>query len=155
MSSSPRHPASQALADQAIRHPTDFPIDYRLDEQQPKYRRRLKQVGHDGLCFQSDHGCSPGRIVHITIPTHPWPFEAQGIVAWCRRDGDQYEVEVRFADEATRFAVRMVEQICYIEHYRREVLAHEGRALNTEEAAAEWIARYAARFPEKGDPADL
>jgi hypothetical protein len=42
----------------------------------------------------------------------------------------------------------MVEQVCSIERYRREVEAGEGRVLTAPEAAAEWIARYAGRFPE-------
>jgi hypothetical protein len=41
----------------------------------------------------------------------------------------------------------MVEQICYIEHYRKEVRATQGRVLTAEEAAREWIERNAGRFP--------
>ncbi|MCZ7563309.1 MAG: hypothetical protein M5U08_05410 [Burkholderiales bacterium] len=44
----------------------------------------------------------------------------------------------------------MVEQVCHIEEYRRAVARDEGRTLSTEEAAAEWIAEYAARFPDPG-----
>ena len=40
----------------------------------------------------------------------------------------------------------MVEQVCQIEHYRQAVLRQEGRALDGEAAAPEWIARYAADF---------
>lgn len=45
------------------------------------------------------------------------------------------------------FAARMVEQIQLIEHYRQEVLRAEGRELDGDSAALEWIARYAAQFP--------
>jgi hypothetical protein len=38
----------------------------------------------------------------------------------------------------------MVEQICFIEHYKNEVLETEGRALTSEQAAAEWIEKYGA-----------
>jgi len=41
----------------------------------------------------------------------------------------------------------MVEQLCYIERYRREVREKEGRELDSSSAAAEWIAKYAANFP--------
>ncbi len=44
----------------------------------------------------------------------------------------------------------MVEQVCYIEDYRRFVLMHEGRELSQEDAASEWIAKYAAQFPAIG-----
>jgi hypothetical protein len=41
----------------------------------------------------------------------------------------------------------MIEQICHIEHYRKEVKLVEGRELSSEEAADEWITRYAGDFP--------
>jgi len=43
--------------------------------------------------------------------------------------------------------VRMIEQICYIEHYRKEVLLNEGRRITSEQAALEWIEKYAQDFP--------
>jgi hypothetical protein len=41
----------------------------------------------------------------------------------------------------------MVEQLLHIESYRREIEQQEGRPLTTEEAAREWIGRYASSFP--------
>jgi hypothetical protein len=43
--------------------------------------------------------------------------------------------------------VRLIEQICYIEHYRQEVLISEGRKLTSEQAALEWIEKFAQDFP--------
>jgi ABC-type Fe3+-hydroxamate transport system substrate-binding protein len=40
----------------------------------------------------------------------------------------------------------MVGQVYQIEHYRQEVEQLEGRILGSEEAAEEWIQRYAADF---------
>ncbi|WP_313952899.1 hypothetical protein [Accumulibacter sp.] len=45
------------------------------------------------------------------------------------------------------FATRMVEQVQHIERYRQEVLRVEGRVLDGDSAAWEWISRYAALFP--------
>jgi hypothetical protein len=42
----------------------------------------------------------------------------------------------------------MVEQICFIEHYKNEMLETQGRKLTSEQAAAEWIENYGADFPE-------
>ncbi len=44
--------------------------------------------------------------------------------------------------------MRMVEQVCHIERYRADVLEREGRALTGEQAAEEWIKRYAEDFPD-------
>jgi hypothetical protein len=43
--------------------------------------------------------------------------------------------------------MRMLEQVCHIESYRKQVRVNEGRELNDEEAALEWISRNAAGFP--------
>ncbi|WP_291985442.1 hypothetical protein [Candidatus Accumulibacter sp. ACC007] len=45
------------------------------------------------------------------------------------------------------FATRMVEQVQHIKHYRQEVLLVEGRVLDDDTAALEWITRHAATFP--------
>jgi hypothetical protein len=41
----------------------------------------------------------------------------------------------------------MVEQLCQIEDYKAKVLAGEGRLLDGEQAAREWIRKFARRFP--------
>lgn len=48
----------------------------------------------------------------------------------------------------------MVEQLCHIEHYRRTVRESQGRALGSQEAAIEWIERYAEAFPFSETNAD-
>ncbi len=45
------------------------------------------------------------------------------------------------------FAARMVAQVKLIERYRDDVLRSEGRWLDGDSAALEWITRYAAQFP--------
>jgi hypothetical protein len=41
----------------------------------------------------------------------------------------------------------MVEQVCHIKQYSKEILEKEGRKLSDEEAAVEWIEKYAKDFP--------
>jgi hypothetical protein len=61
-------------------------------------------------------------------------------------EAHHYEIGVAFEDSLDAFRIRMVEQVCQIERYRLSVLGCEGRELTTEEAAREWIARYADQF---------
>jgi hypothetical protein len=129
-----------------IRHPSSLPIEFAVD-QVPARRERLKNVGGGGLCFHARVSVSPGSRIHLVIPVRRAPFELDGIVTWCRNADDGYEVGVSFQGDVQHFVLRMVEQICYIEHYRREMLEREGRELTSEEAAREWIERYADRFP--------
>jgi len=55
-------------------------------------------------------------------------------------------VGVEFLDQDILFRLRMVEQICHIEQYRRTVRESQGRVLSSQEAAIEWIERYAEAF---------
>ncbi len=130
-----------------LRHPTDIPIRYRLSDNRQSGSELLRNVGHGGLCFQTSHFIASGTELHITIALYGPPFEADGVVVWCKPLAKVYEVGVQFQDEETEFAVRMVEQACQIEHYKREVLTNEGRVLDGEEAAEEWIEKFAKQFP--------
>lgn len=90
------------------------------------------------------------RWAHASLFRFRWlppPFEARGEVVWCRRVDACYELGIQFSSEADAFAARMVEQLCYIERYRNEVLAREGRVIDSQTAASEWISKFAASFP--------
>jgi Tfp pilus assembly protein PilZ len=130
-----------------IRHPSDVPIDYQLGGQADAKRDQLSNYSEGGLCFVSSEKIEPGQEIHFAIPITPPEFHATGIVVWCRHEGDSYQIGVKFTKEETAYAVRMVEQLCYIEHYRESVKETEGRELSGEEAALEWIEKYAGDFP--------
>lgn len=143
---------------QFIRHPSDIPIqfvlgDNGLSDASPstgssvKKRERLKDVSRGGLCFSADCPVRRGTPIHIEIPIQQPPYRAQGMVAWCRPEGDHYAVGVQFSEPSTRYSVRMVEQVCHIEHYRAMVRENEGRELSSQQAAEEWVDKYAAEFP--------
>ncbi|MEX1199074.1 MAG: PilZ domain-containing protein [Pseudohongiellaceae bacterium] len=132
-----------------IRHPSDIPISFSVGSASDSAEApRLRNVGLGGLCFSSDIPWQSGAPIHIEIPVSDEDFVADGVVVWCRKEGGRYCVGVDFRDQSTQFSIRMVEQLCHIEHYRAEVLRAEGRALTSEEAAKEWIKKYAANFPD-------
>ncbi len=54
---------------------------------------------------------------------------------------------VRFCNQGMFPRVRLLEQICHIEAYRKTQAAQCNRHLSSNRAAMEWIARYAGRFP--------
>ena len=72
-------------------------------------------------------------------------------MTWCRRHNEHYLIGVEFLDAQDDYRARMVEQICHIEHYKKEVLEREGRLLSGEQAAHEWIHKYAQDFPIPGN----
>ena len=78
--------------------------------------------------------------MQIPLTTKQW-------IIWCQKTTDHFVIGAKFLDKDDMFKARMVEQVCYIEHYKKEVLRKEGRSLSTEEAAQEWIKKYAKDFP--------
>ena len=132
---------------QFIRHPSDLPIEYTIGDLEAPEKENLNNISQGGLHFCVSNKIKPGSSIHIRIPIRTPAFEAKGVVVWCHNYNDRYEVGVKFADETTEFNIRMIEQVCYIEQYRKEILKKEGRKLSGEEAAMEWVEKYAKDFP--------
>jgi hypothetical protein len=133
---------------QYLRHPSDVPIAYQLGDVVANRSHYLRNIGKGGLCFASRIAIAPGVRIHIEIPIAEPVFKADGIVAWCEPGADDFEVGVRFEGIDSEYGLRMVEQICQIEHYRHEIFKSDGRVLTSEEAALKWIQKYAAGFPQ-------
>jgi hypothetical protein len=130
-----------------IRHPSDIPIEFDVTDTVSDQRESLNNVSLGGLSFQSKSSLPLGAIVTIRVALVTPPFQTRARVIWCRRAGMNYDIGVELVDPEDAFRTRMVEQICHIEHYKREVLKTEGRRLSGEEAALEWIGKYAHLFP--------
>ena len=136
-----------------VRHTVGVPLEVdRLGQSSPLPEAGVN-VSQDGLAFLSSWCPQVGEVLQLRIPTVDPPFEAQGRVTWCRPEAGNFLVGIQFLDRSDAFRSRMVQQVCAIEQYRREVREQEGRELDTQEAAAEWIARYAGRFPVLDDGA--
>lgn len=130
-----------------IRHPSDIPIEVGNKETAFNETECLKNVSFGGLSFNSGHPLKVGTAFIIRIPVVRPIFEALSRVTWCNKVDNHYEVGVEFLNQQDLFRVRMVEQICHIEHYKNEVFVKEGRNLTGQEAAMEWIDKYANDFP--------
>jgi hypothetical protein len=107
-------------------------------------------IGVGGLAFRSGETVAPGTLLRVRIPYVTPEFETDARVVWCRATEGSVELGVEFLNSEDAFRARMVEQVCHIETYRRDVGDTEGRQLSAEEAATEWIGKYAATFPGSG-----
>lgn len=141
-----------AMSRRYIRHPSDIPIEVSATQLNP-CPGTLHDMSRGGLAFKSESPLRPGHVVHIRIPNTRPPFDVQAQVVWCRQRAKGYDVGVQFSTPADRFRVRMIEQVCHIEHYRQEA-RRQGRELSAEDAAREWIERYASNFPRHDDHHD-
>jgi hypothetical protein len=133
-----------------IRHPADITIEVTAGRQLDHALRHSRNVGIGGLAFQSDQELAAGMIIELRIPLVRPAFETKARVVWCRTGDEGYELGVEFLDPDDAFRARMVEQICHIEDYRKGVFRSEGRELTAEQAAIEWIGKYASEFPDGG-----
>jgi c-di-GMP-binding flagellar brake protein YcgR len=131
-----------------IRHPIDMPIEIRTEQDETPSAFQAQDISVGGLAFRSSTAVAPGAHVEIRIPYVEPAFEARARVVWCRPNrAAGYDLGIAFLDAEDAFLARMVEQICYIEDYRKTIDRLEGRHLSSEEAAVEWISKYAAQFP--------
>lgn len=131
-----------------IRHPSGIPIRIvSTTGKAPALGPALHNVSFGGLSCDFSAYVEPGTVINVRIPLVKPPFEAHGKVVWCHARAGGYDLGVEFMDADDAFRARMVEQICHIEEYRQQVHAEEGRELSSEQAAHEWIRRYAADFP--------
>jgi hypothetical protein len=134
-----------------IRHPSDVPIQVASDWTELEFdeasEQTLTNVSLGGLCFISPDPLEVFDRVRISFPIlNPDSFLV-GNVVWCEESQEGYEIGLEFESSKDVFRLRMIEQICHIEHYRKEVAQVEGRDLSTQEAAEEWISKFAGDFP--------
>jgi hypothetical protein len=130
-----------------MRHPAGIPIEITDASGADAARHRTRDIGLGGLACESAQPLARGALVSVRIPIVAPPFETRGRVVWCQGRAGGWEVGIQFVAAEDAYAARMVEQICHIEEYRRRVRETEGRDLDEEEAAREWIGKHAAGFP--------
>ncbi len=112
------------------------------------FDQTITNVSLGGLAFVSQEPLTVTEHVRVTIPILDQNNILIGNVAWCEKTDSGYEIGIEFEKSRDFFRMRMIEQICHIEHYRSEVLRKHGRELSAQEAATEWISKFAGDFPE-------
>lgn len=130
-----------------IRHPSDIPIDVSPDNNPEGSPEMLINISHGGLSFRSQASLLPGTIVDLRVNMPNRDTRVRARVVWSREADNGYDMGVEFMNSADLYTMRMVEQICHIEHYRRKVRLEQGRELDAEQAAMEWISKNASDFP--------
>jgi len=129
-----------------IRHPIGIPIQV-FQGHQNREQVKVRNLSVGGLCFVTNVLLKVGAVVELLIPVVKPTYKGSGVIVWRREQSPtEFEVGIRFASDDEFFRVRMMEQVCQIEAYRQRLKAEEGRELSTEQAALEWIGKYAAHF---------
>ncbi|HEC30119.1 MAG TPA: PilZ domain-containing protein [Gammaproteobacteria bacterium] len=131
---------------QHFRHPAEIPIEISSSTSVEKSTEYTHDISCDGLSFQSASALQVDHIVTLTIKLTKPRFEESARVIWCHELTTGYEIGVSFLEKDALFRIRMVEQVCHIEQYRKDVLKLQNRDLTSQEAALEWINKYATDF---------
>ena len=133
-----------------LRHPSDIPINVASagGANAADCSSNLQNLSMGGMCCEVDSFIASGTEIVINIPLVKPSYEGHGVVVWCRPHDDHYELGIRFDEAEEAFKSRMVSQVCQIEHYKKQILEDEGRELDGEQAALEWISKYAADFAD-------
>jgi len=127
--------------------PIRVTLDVVDDDSDDSDDETLTNVSLGGLSFVSKQPLQVDQMVRVSIPVLRQDNHLSGKVVWCEQSQNGYEIGIEFEGSKDVFRLRMIEQICHIEHYRKEVKFAEGRELSSEEAANEWITRHAGDFP--------
>jgi len=131
-----------------VRHPSDIPISVSVSAQSSEYcTAAMTDVSQGGMACKVNHDIAIGSLVDVDITSVSPEYHGKGKVIWCKKSQPLYEVGIHFVNTQEAYKSRMVQQVCQIEHYKKSVYKQEGRLLNSEQAATEWIAKYAESFP--------
>lgn len=132
-----------------IHHPAEVPVKLVISDSQFPLLS-IDESASTGVYIHTSTQYPVNSCVEVEINVQTPAFFAKGYICSSEplKDGIGYETGVVFDCPKTAFAVRMIEQVCYIEQYRQQVSVTEGRELTIDSAATEWITQHAASFPE-------
>jgi hypothetical protein len=131
-----------------VRHVTGIPVEVSLDFNH-SYQTgddSITNVSLGGLCFIASDRLDINDSIQVRFPVLKQEKSLEGKVVWCSKTPRGYEVGLEFSDPAEVERLKMIEQICLIESFRKEQEQRGGRRLSSEQAAREWVNRYAGEF---------
>jgi hypothetical protein len=134
------------------RQPTDLPVKVLMEEVVASESSYLNNISEGGLSFNSMVPVPVNAVIRVRIPVNKPVFDIGGRVVWCKQSGLVYVVGVEFAAGDSAFKQRMVEVVRQIEMYRKQALASDGRNLSAQEAALEWIGKFAQDLLARASP---
>jgi len=141
------HSSLLHAADSVIHHPVDIPLEIQAIAVDAWQQANHNTSACGELAFHFPMMIAVGAVLKVRIPTVSTQDELYGQVIWLAKSAHGFVIGMAFQSENEAFRMRMLEQLCYIENYRQQVLGNEGRHLDTQQAAAEWIEQHAAEFP--------
>ena len=131
------------------RHPISVPLSLSAAEETKEARSESLDVSLGGLSFLWPRKLPKGALVGVNIAVKDKLFEIKSKVAYTKEDSKtgKFRTGVSFTDYPSAFMARLAEEMLEILRYRKNLSRELGREIPEEEAASQWIRKYAARFP--------
>ena len=118
----------------------DFNHSYQVEDDS------ITNVSLGGLCFIASDRLELNESIQVRFPALNQEHSLDGKVVWCHKTVKGYEVGLEFDDPDEVERLRTIDHICQIESFRQEQEKSAGRKLSSEQAALEWVSRYAGEF---------
>lgn len=112
-------------------------IDTTMSGRQKLQSECLNDISFEGLSFESEVAYRRGTILTISIPVTQPSFQVISEVVWCKPNGGHYRVGTKFLQIQNGYRMKMLEQLSFIETYRKKVFYDENRSLSCEQAYSE------------------
>jgi len=109
-------------------------IDTTVSGRQKQQSECLNDISFEGLSFESQVEYRRGTILTIIIPVAQPGFQVIAEVVWCKPNGGNYRVGTKFLQVQNGYRMKMLEQLSFIESYRKKVFFDEKRSLSCEQA---------------------
>jgi hypothetical protein len=131
-----------------VRRVTGIPIEVTLDFNHSYHAENetISDVSQGGLCFIAGDRLEINESLQVRFPALKRIHGLNGKVVWCNKIAEGYAVGLEFDDPGEVERLKMIDQICQIESFRQGLEKSEGRKLSGEQAAREWVSRYAGEF---------
>lgn len=128
-----------------IQHPKEIPVTFLSTSTKKEEHKEIREGKDAGICFWTVEKPELDAQVVLGIDLDSNHFIGRGSVVRVQPENDGCWVCVKISPEDA-FTIRMAEQLCQIEHYRLDNKQYFDRNMTADEAAQEWIAKYAAQF---------
>lgn len=131
------------------RHPINAPIRLKSQRLKEPIRSEARDLSLGGLSFFWGRRMSKGELIEISIAVKDKQFEIRGRVAYSKEDrkSGKFRTGVVFVDSPGAFRAKLAEEALEILEYRKVLSRELGRDVSEEEAAREWIKKFAGQFP--------
>jgi hypothetical protein len=136
---------------QFLRHPMDVPLRCVIRTQADEITGGVRDISDGGAAFFASKKFRKGLAVELSFPVFKDGPAISGKIVWSMADKDSpgsHINGVKFADNRDKKMLRLVEQICHIMSYRVMQEHLTGKTMSADEAAREWLGKYADTFPE-------